>query len=96
MMKDAPDIALLSRYPADGNNMERCVRLKAFSWHPNCGELQHEQVKKMHEAGICVFPYNVDSQKEYQRMIQMDVDGVITSDPVTVPKLGSVMRTEEC
>jgi len=29
-------------------------------------------------------------------MIQMDVDGVITSDPVTVPKLGSVMRTEEC
>jgi len=39
---------------------------------------------------------NVDSQKEYQRMIQMDVDGVITSDPVTVPKFGSVMRAEEC
>jgi glycerophosphoryl diester phosphodiesterase len=95
-MKDAPGIALLSRYPADGNNMERCVKLKAFSWHPNCGELQHEQVKKMHEAGICVFPYNVDSQKEFQRMIHMDVDGVITSDPVTVPKRGSVMRTEEC
>jgi glycerophosphoryl diester phosphodiesterase len=85
-MKEAPEIALLSRYPADGDNVERCVRLKAFSWHPNCGELQHGQVKKMHEAGICVFPYNVDSQKEYQRMIQMDVDGVITSDPVTVPK----------
>ena len=85
-MKDAPAIALLSRDPADRDNVELCVRLKAFSWHPNCRELQHEQVKKMHEAGICVFPYNVDSQKEYQRLIQMDVDGVITSDPVTVPK----------
>jgi glycerophosphoryl diester phosphodiesterase len=95
-MKDAPGIALLSRHPADGDNVERCVRLKVFSWHPNCGALQHEQVKKMHEAGICVFPYNVDSQKEYQRMIQMDVDGVITSDPITVPRLGSVIRTEEC
>jgi len=29
-------------------------------------------------------------------MIQMDVDGVITSDPLTVLKRGSVMRTEEC
>ena len=85
-MKDAPAIALLSRYPADKDNLERCVRLRAFSWHPNCRELQYEQVKKMHEAGICVFPYNVDSQKEYQQMIRMDVDGVITSDPVTVPK----------
>jgi glycerophosphoryl diester phosphodiesterase len=95
-MEDAPAIALLSRHPADGNNMERCVKLKAFSWHPNCGELQYEQVKKMHEVGICVFPYNVDTKKEYQRMIHMDVDGVITSDPVTVTKRGSVMRTEEC
>ena len=85
-MKDAPSIALLSKFPADGDNVERCMKLKAFSWHPNCGELHHEQVKIMHEAGICVFPYNVDSQKEYHRMIRMDVDGVITSDPVTVPK----------
>jgi glycerophosphoryl diester phosphodiesterase len=85
-MEDVPAIALLSRDPADRDNVELCIRLKAFSWHPNCRELQHEQVKKMHEAGICVFPYNVDSQKEYQRMIQMHVDGVITSDPVTVPK----------
>jgi len=39
---------------------------------------------------------NVDSQKEYQQMTQMDVDGVITSDLVTVPKLSSVMRIEKC
>jgi glycerophosphoryl diester phosphodiesterase len=79
-MEDAPAIALISKYPAEGDNVKLCVRLKAFSWHPNCRELQYDQVKIMREQGIRVFPYNVDSPGEYQRMIQMDVDGIITSD----------------
>ena len=91
-MDNALHVALLSKYPADVDNVGLCERLKAFSWHPNCGELQYEHVKKMHGLGIWVFPYNVDSQDEYQRMIQMDVDGVITSDPITVPILGTVVR----
>jgi glycerophosphoryl diester phosphodiesterase len=41
----------------------------------------------MREQGIRVFPYNVDSWEEYRRMIQMDVDGVITSDPPLVSDL---------
>jgi glycerophosphoryl diester phosphodiesterase len=80
-MEDAPAIALISKYPAEGDNVKLCIRLKAFSWHPNCRELQYDQVKIMREQGIRVFPYNVDSPGEYQRMIQMDVDGIITSDP---------------
>lgn len=91
-MDGAPHIALLSKHPADKNNFVLCERLKTFSWHPNCQELKDEHVEKMHKAGISVFPYNVDSPEEYQRMIQMNVDGVITSDPVMVPKLGSVVR----
>jgi glycerophosphoryl diester phosphodiesterase len=79
-MEDAPAIALISKYPAEGDNVKLCIRLKAFSWHPNCRELQYDQVKIMREQGIRVFPYNVDSPGEYQRMIQMDVDGIITSD----------------
>jgi glycerophosphoryl diester phosphodiesterase len=80
-MEDAPAIALISKYPAEGDNVKLCIRLKAFSWHPNCRELQYDQVKIIREQGIRVFPYNVDSPGEYQRMIQMDVDGIITSDP---------------
>ncbi len=81
LMEDAPAIALISKYPAEGDNVKLCIRLKAFSWHPNCSELKYDQVKIMREEGIKVFPYNVDSPGEYQRMIQMDVDGIITSDP---------------
>jgi glycerophosphoryl diester phosphodiesterase len=39
-----------------------------------------------------VFPYNVDSLEEYQQMLQMGVDGVITSDPVMVRKLSAGLR----
>jgi glycerophosphoryl diester phosphodiesterase len=88
-IEDAPAIALISKYPAEGDNVKRCTKLKAFSWHPNCRELTYDQAKIMREEGIKVFPYNVDSPGEYQRMIQMDVDGVITSDP---PLLSNLAR----
>ena len=29
-----------------------------------------------------VFPFNVESRKEFDRMLAMDVDGVIISDPI--------------
>jgi len=90
-IKDAPAVALITKHPADRDSVELCARLKAFSWHPNCRELKYKQVKMMHEAGITVFPYNVDSLEEYQHMIQMNVDGVITSDPLMVRKLNVSM-----
>jgi glycerophosphoryl diester phosphodiesterase len=83
-MEGAPAVALLSRHPADRDNVELCTRLKAFSWHPNCRELRCEQVKAMHDSGIHVFPYNVDTLEEYQTAMEMDVDGVITSDPLMI------------
>ena len=89
-MEDAQAVALLSRHPADRDNLELCIRLKAFSWHPNCRELRYEQVKTMHEAGINVFPYNVDSPGEYHMVMQMHADGVITSDPLMIRELGAV------
>jgi glycerophosphoryl diester phosphodiesterase len=36
----------------------------------------------MHDAGIRVFPYNVDTLEDYLKMTGMNVDGVITNDPV--------------
>ena len=81
-MADAPAIALISKYPAESDNLRRCTKLRVFSWHPNCLELTCDQVKIMREQEIRVFPYNVESPGEYQRVLQMDVDGVITSDPL--------------
>jgi glycerophosphoryl diester phosphodiesterase len=81
-MEDAPAIALLSRYPDEDHHLEHCLKLKAFSWHPRCQELRHEHVREMHQAGLLVFPYNVETSEDYGRMVEMEVDGVITSDPL--------------
>jgi len=81
-MDNAPAVGLISRYPADTINRDLCAKLKVFSWHPNFNGLGGEQVEMMHEMGIKVFPYNVESLEQYAVAVKMKVDGVITSDPV--------------
>lgn len=80
-IEDAPALSLISKYPADRSMVGACRRIKIFSWHPNHKILTHDQVKMMHAAGIKVFPYNVDTTKDYERMLKIDVDGMIVSDP---------------
>ena len=94
-MEKAPSLALLSRDPGDGGNVGLCKNLRTFSWHPRCNELKKEQVKMMHEAGIKVFPYNVDTLEEFQKMTQMEVDGVIVSDPLLVRDENEVVKKQQ-
>lgn len=75
-------LGLISRQPADRNTVDACYRVKAVSWHPNHQILTLEQVEMMHSQGFRVFPYNADSGEEIKRVIDMSVDGVITSDPL--------------
>ena len=76
-----PALALISRNPADKHTLENCKRLKVVSWHPNHQILTPDQVRTMHEHNIRVFPYNADTSAEITRMLEMGVDGVISSDP---------------
>lgn len=81
-LKEAPALALLSRYPDEDNHLEVCRELGAFSWHPSYLAVKKEHVKEMHEAGIMVFPYNAETRQDLQRMLDLGADGVITSDPL--------------
>jgi glycerophosphoryl diester phosphodiesterase len=81
-MNAAPAVALLSTRSADRKAVELCKRLKAFSWHPDCHQLDPQQVAMMHAANINVFPYNVKTLAEIEMLIQMEVDGVIIGDPL--------------
>ncbi len=80
-MDDAPAIAFISENPASRNTVQMCTRLNVFSWHPDLRIVSSSQVKKMHAAGIRVFPYNVDTFQDYARVRDMNVDGLITNDP---------------
>ncbi len=81
-MNQPPPLGLISRQPADKNAIDICHRIKAVSWHPNHQILTHEQVRMMHASGIRVFPYNADTAEEIKRVVDMKVDGVISSDPL--------------
>ena len=83
-IKEAPSIAMLRKPRADQTTVDHCVRLNVFSYHPNHQHLTREQAQMMHEQGIHVFPYEIGTKDELQRVIQMGVDGVITGDPVMV------------
>jgi glycerophosphoryl diester phosphodiesterase len=80
-LEHAPALGLISRNPADKHTLENCKRLNIVSWHPNHQILTPDQVKTMHESDIRVFPYNADTSEEIARVLEMDVDGVISSDP---------------
>jgi glycerophosphoryl diester phosphodiesterase len=78
----APALGLISRNPADKRMIENCERLKVVSWHPNHQILTPDQVKTMHAHAIRVFPYNADTSEQIARVLAMDVDGVISNDPL--------------
>ena len=83
---EKPALALISSDPADGQTIKLCQDLNAFSWHPDHRILTESQVEKMHAAGLKVFPYTIDTMADYLKMTAMNVDGVITNDPVSVQK----------
>jgi glycerophosphoryl diester phosphodiesterase len=82
-----PSVALLSRYPDEDHYLAACKSLGAFSWHPSYLAVTKEHVVAAHGAGLLVFPYNADTPEDIQRMLDMGVDGVITSDPLLMKRL---------
>ena len=72
----------LQKNPANKKTVHMCTRLYVFSWHPDHLIVTRNQVKQMHAAGIKVFPYNVNTIEDYTRLMKLEVDGVITNDPL--------------
>ena len=75
-------LGMISRDPVNTETIEKCEQLHVVSWHPNHQILTPEQVKTMHAHDIRVFPYNADTSEEIARVLSMEVDGVISSDPL--------------
>jgi glycerophosphoryl diester phosphodiesterase len=83
-LENPPALALISRDPADDATIQFCKRLKVFSWHPAPSILSQDQVDAMHAEGFRVFPFNVDTPEQFKQMFDMQVDGVISNDPLLV------------
>ncbi len=75
-------LALLSRYKADDATISFCRQYNIISWNPNIRILTPDQVRRMHQNHISVFPYTVNQVEDAKRAIDMGVDGFFTDDPV--------------
>jgi glycerophosphoryl diester phosphodiesterase len=87
-VSDHPPLALITKTAADPHIIDLCKQLKTFSFHPKYGNLNAELVDKMHQSGIKVFPYVVNTNDSIAELLQMDVDGFITDDPTLVFSAG--------
>ena len=92
LMEAPPQIALISKSPLERNTVEMCKHFNTFSWHPAQQIVTPRQVRKLHVAGIRVFPYKVDTPEDCARMIGLKVDGVITDDPVSARRWSEVKK----
>ncbi|MBU3916982.1 hypothetical protein KKA14_15730 [bacterium] len=79
-MENIPATAFLSRKPADSDMVETCKSLNLYSWNPWHEILSEEQVKMMHDAGLRVFSFTVNTKEVLKNLKSMGVDGVFTDD----------------
>jgi len=85
-------VAFISETTEGEKTVSFCRELNVFSFHPNFLSVDKVLVKQMHTAGIQVFPYNVNSEREFRRLIDTAADGLITDDPLLFKKWYSCFR----
>lgn len=61
----------------------------AFSINANKGHLNPESVKMMHDAGLKVYAWTVNSPKDIRRLLGLGIDGIITNYPDRVRVLAA-------
>lgn len=50
--------------------------------HPHYSDVDESMVSKLHRRGCRIHPYTVNELNEMERLVQLDVDGLITDDPI--------------
>jgi glycerophosphoryl diester phosphodiesterase len=79
-MEAPPAVAYISDHRADEGMLDQLLRLRAFSWHPRFTVLSRDQVSRVHEAGLKVFPWTINTVEEAERILAMGADGLICNE----------------
>jgi glycerophosphoryl diester phosphodiesterase len=65
-----------------GGSVPRLVRASdAQTWGPNYLDLDAQQVAEAHALGLRVVPFTVNERSDMERMLAMQVDGMISDRP---------------
>lgn len=69
-------------------------RVGASYWHPYFGSMRKDVIDRAHEAKLSVNVWTVDKPKDWQSMVAMGVDGIVTDDPTGLGEFLSTRRSE--
>lgn len=58
------------------------AQFDAKHWHPCFGDLRQDSVEEAHEAGLKVNAWTVNSPRNWELAIRMQIDGIMTDEPV--------------
>ncbi len=77
-----PDIrlGLLNHEPEQSLHWGEVGRIRPFSYHPNQEKLDAAQVKEIKERGLKIFPYTANQESTFQRLFDLQVNGIITNE----------------
>jgi glycerophosphoryl diester phosphodiesterase len=69
-------------------SVPRAIRsLGGRLWGPDFRSLTADQVREAHQLGIRVFPWTPDNAADMRRLLEMEVDGIITNRPDRLSRL---------
>ena len=75
-------------YDKDNLGIPRLVKkLGGNVWHPKYTDIKREDVRLSHEEGLPVNVWTVNEEYDMMRMIDYDVDGIMTDYPVKLKEL---------
>nr|WP_256438978.1 glycerophosphodiester phosphodiesterase family protein [Virgibacillus sp. MSJ-26] len=55
--------------------------LDIYSLHPNGVYMTEELIESIHDAGYKVFPYTINKEEDYEKLVAGGVDGVFSNNP---------------
>ena len=73
-------VALVEERPKE-TLAELASRVKADIVSPDFTWLTAADVQALHAAGVRVIPWTVNDEKDWKRLVEMGVDGIISDDP---------------
>lgn len=79
---NTPRAALFEYRPSDVLKATLAAEGTIFS--PNHEWLVEEDVERLQEAGIPVIPWTANEKKEWERLLRLQVNGIITDDPAAL------------
>ena len=83
--KKVPIAILTGADPLDAITIAK--KLNALAINPSFRALNIKNVKKIQEAGYKVFPYTINEPTDIQKILTLEVDGIITDFPERVRQI---------